>query len=168
MMQSPTQVLSQPADKVQYLKFHVLTDITALLPVAELAAALKIEVAKITAIPHLSPWIIGVYNWHGEVLWIVDMGHLLGAKPLYQQEILPTYYNTLLLEQSSPAVSEQRRLGLVVHQIEGLELLSRDTIQSLSAVSEALVPFLQGYWLGAAAEMLLLLDGSAIFDYMPT
>ena len=168
MMQSPTQVLSQPADTVQYLKFHVLTDITALLPVAELAAVLKIEVAKITTIPHLSPWIIGVYNWHGEVLWVVDMGHLLGGKPLYQQEILPTHYNTLLLEQPSPAASEHRHLGLIVHQVEGIELLSRDTIQSPSAVSEALVPFLQGYWLGTAAEMLLLLDGPAIFDYMST
>ena len=168
MMQSPTQVLSQPADAAQYLKFHVLTDIIALLPVDELAAVLKIEVAKITAIPHLSPWIIGVYNWHGEVLWIVDMGHLLGAKPLYQQKILPAHYNTLLLEHLSPGVSEQCRLGLVVHQVEGIELLSRDNLQSPSAISEALIPFLQGYWLGATAEMLLLLDGAAIFDYMPT
>lgn len=167
-MQSPIQVLSQPSDTVQYLKFSLLPDTTALLPVKQLTAVLKIEATQITAIPHLSPWIMGVYNWHGEVLWIVDMGHLLGGTPVDQQNTLLTHYKILLLEQSPQKLSEQRHLGLAVHHINGTELLSRDTIQSPSIVSESLVPFLQGYWLGNNAEMLLLLDGLAIFEHMPT
>ncbi len=167
-MQSPIQMLSQPSDTAQYLKFSLLADIIALLPVKQLAAVLKIEATQITAIPHLSPWIMGVYNWHGEVLWVVDMGHLLGGEPIYHQNTFHTHYKVLLLEQPSQKSPERRHLGLVVHQIEGIELLSRDEIQSPSNVSELLVPFLQGYWLGTTAEMLLLLDGPAIFDHMPT
>ncbi|MEM8614252.1 MAG: CheW domain-containing protein, partial [Cyanobacteria bacterium P01_H01_bin.105] len=139
-MQLSTQVSSQPSAIAQYLKFDLLTDMTALLPVDQLAAVLKIEAAQITAIPHLPSWIMGVYNWRGEILWITDLGHLVGGASLHQQPMLPTHYNILLLEQS---FAEQRyHLGLAVHQVEGIELCSLDSIQSPSAISEALVPFL--------------------------
>ncbi len=167
-MRLPTQELSQASAVDQYLQFNLLADMTALLPITQLAAVLKIEAGQITAIPHLPAWVMGVYNWRGEVLWIVDIGHLLGGIPWYQQTTLPTHYQTLLLEQSLLETSEQQHLGLVVPQVEGIESLSLDTIQSPSAISESLVPFLRGYWLGATGEILMLLDGPAIFDHMPT
>ncbi|EKV01370.1 chemotaxis signal transduction protein [Leptolyngbya sp. PCC 7375] len=166
-MQLSTQTLSQASAVDQYLKFSLLNDVTALLPISQLAAALKIEVSQITAIPHLPPWIMGVYNWRGEILWLVDIGHLLGGNPLHQQPTLTTHYNTLLLEKSSIETPERYHLGLVVHQIKGIELFSLDTIQSPSVISETLVPFLRGYWLGEAGEMLILLEGLSIFDHMP-
>ena len=166
-MRLPTQELSQSLVINQYLKFNLLADMTALLPITQLAGVLKIEAAQITAIPHLPTWVMGVYNWRGEVLWLVDIGHLLGGISWYQQTMLPTHYQTLLLEQTLPETSEKQHLGLVVPQVDGIEALSLDTIQSPSAISESLVPFLRGYWLGATDDILMLLDGPAIFDHMP-
>ena len=166
-MQLSTQTTSLSSAKAQYLKFNLLTDMTALLPVEQLAAVLKIEADRITPIPHLPPWIMGVYNWRGEILWIIDIGHLLGGTPLSQKTTLATHYSTLLLEQSSGSTAESPYLGLAVYQVQDIELLSLDRIQSPTVVSEALVPFLRGYWLGATGEMLMLLDTPAIFEHMP-
>lgn len=166
-MQLSTQEPAQSSTVTQFLKFNLLTDITALLPIAQLAAVLNIETTQITAIPHLPPWIMGVCNWRGEVLWIVDTGHLLGARAWQQQTMGLTRYTILLLEQSLPETTERRRLGLLVGQVEGIEWLSLDDIQSPLLISEALVPFLRGYWLTSTGTMLTLLDGPAIFDRMP-
>ncbi|MBT9315439.1 CheW domain-containing protein [Leptothoe spongobia] len=165
-MQLSAQELPQSSAVTQFLKFNLSSDMTALLPVRQLVAVLKIEAAKITAIPHLSPWVMGVYNWRGEVLWIVDTSHLLGVSSWQQQAMLATRYDILLLEKLSVETTERCFLGLWVRQVEGIELLSLDSIQSPAAVSESLVPFLRGYWLNPAGDMLSLLDGPAIFDRM--
>ena len=167
-MQLSKQTLSLSSTQAQYLKFDLLNNMTALLPIDQLAAVLKIEAGRITAIPHLPAWVMGVYNWRGEILWVIDIGHILGGVPLYRQNTSSTQYSTLLLEQSLGETSESSYLGLAVHQVRDIELLSLDTIQSPTVVSEALVPFLRGYWLGIAGEMMMLLDSPAIFNYMPT
>lgn len=166
-MQSSTQELPQSSALTQFLKFNLSSDMTALLPVGQLVAVLKIEAVKITAIPHLPPWVMGVYNWRGEVLWIVDTGHLLGVSSWQHQPRVSTRYEILLLERKSTEATERCLLGLWVKQVEGIELLSLDRIHSPVSVSEMLVPFLRGYWLDSAGDMLTLLDGPAIFDRMP-
>lgn len=167
-MQLSVQKQSQPSAPTQFLKFNLSSDMTGLLPVNQLAAVLKIESSKITAIPHLPGWVMGVYNWRGEVLWIVDIGLLLGGAYWHQQPQLSNQYDILLLEKKSVKTIERCFLGLWVRQVEGIEPLSLDDIQSPTDVSEALVPFLRGYWIDTAGNMLTLLDGPAIFDRMPT
>lgn len=166
-MQLSAAEIPQPSNVTQFLKFNLSADLTALLSISQLAAVLKVETAAITAMPHLPPWVMGVYNWRGEILWIVDTGHLLGEGAWYQQPILSTKHDVLLLESLSTETVDKCRLGLWVRQVEGIESLSLDVIQSPTTVSEKLVPFLRGYWLSANDEMLALLDGSAIFDRMP-
>ena len=167
-MQLSPQDLPQASTMTQFLKFNVSPDMTALLPVDQLVAVLKIEASKITAMPHLPPWVMGIYNWRGEVLWMVDTAKLLGVSPWQQQPMLTARYDVLLLEkQLSEETAERCCLGLWVRQVEGIELLSLDVIQSPTVASEALVPFLRGYWLNSAGEMLTLLDSPAIFDRMP-
>ena len=167
-MQLSVKQQPQPSALRQFLKFNLSSDMTALLPVDQLAAVLKIEASKITAIPHLPSWVMGVYNWRGEVLWVLDTGHLLGEAYLQQQPKLTNQYDILLLEKKSVKTIERCFLGLWVRQVEGIELLALDNIQSPTDVSESLVPFLRGYWIDAAGDMLTLLDGPAIFDRMPT
>ncbi|MEM7793285.1 MAG: CheW domain-containing protein [Cyanobacteria bacterium P01_C01_bin.118] len=167
-MQLFVQKQSQPSAPTQFLKFNLSPDMTGLLPVDQLAAVLKIESSKVTAIPHLPSWVMGVYNWRGEVLWILDIGLLLGGASWHQQPQLSSQRDILLLEKKSVTTIERCFLGLWVRQVEGIELLSLDDIQSPTDVSETIVPFLRGYWIDTTGNMLTLLDGPAIFDRMPT
>ena len=158
---------SQPSTVQQFLRFKLQSDTIALLPVSQLVAVLTIDGTQITAIPHLPSWVMGVYNWRGEVLWIVDMDHLIGNIPYHQYTLQAARYNILLLEHTLTVTGEQRRLGLMVQQVDGMEVLPLDDIQSIPNVSEEMVPFLKGYWLDAAGHMLTLFDGLAILDRMP-
>src|ERR671932_1970684 len=80
----PTDKASSKASK-QFLRFHLMPHTTALLPMEQLTEVLTIPNGQIVPIFHMPAWVMGVYNWRGEILWMVDLGHLLGLSPWYQQ-----------------------------------------------------------------------------------
>lgn len=159
----------------QFLKFHLLPDMRTVLPVEKLTEILKVTLSQITPIPHLPPWVMGVHNWRGDVLWLIDLGDLLGLSPWYQQEQPPSIGSFVVLdacrqEQTSDDSFEQLPLGLLVDQIDDIEWLNTDHLQSPvnAMITDRLAPFIGGYWLNQRGDMLTLLDGDAILDRMPT
>ena len=151
----------------QFLRCRLIPDALVMLPVSQLTEVLKIPVGQITPIPHLPAWVMGVYNWRGEILWMVDLGHLLGLTPWAQQTGSASSYTAAILSVTDE--SERRTLGLVVTQVQDIELCDPGEIQSPppSAITPELAPFLQGYWLKPNGEMLACLNGSAILAAMP-
>jgi positive phototaxis protein PixI len=156
----------------QFLRLHLVPDTTAILPVSQIAEVLKIPRDRIIAIPHMPPCVIGAYNWRGEILWIVDLGDLLGLTPWYQQEMTEAAYTAIVLtdridkSRSSQDRQAAKVLGLVVKRVEDIEWCNQDLIQSPhpSAITSQLAPFLRGYWIKADGEMLVVLEGQAIID----
>lgn len=156
----------------QFLRCYLAPDALVMLPVAQLTEVLKIPIGQITPIPHLPAWVMGVYNWRGEVLWMVDIGHLLGFHPWHQQSVSTSSYTVAILhaETSLRNGGENRQmLGLVVTQVQDIEWCDPEQIQSPppSAITPELAPFLRGYWLKSSGEMLACLDGTAILAAMP-
>lgn len=169
----PPVVLGQ-----QFLRFHLLPETTALLPLHQMTEVLTIPVHQIVPIPHMPAWIMGVYNWRGEILWIVDLGHLLGLSPLYQQTLNRSTYTAIVIHSAQQVGGKQRvssqitgrkMLGLVVAQVEDMEWCAPNVIQSplQSDVTPELVPFLRGYWMKSNGEMPIVLDGGSILAGMP-
>ncbi|MDA0267027.1 MAG: chemotaxis protein CheW [Cyanobacteria bacterium] len=158
----------------QFLQFHLLPNMTALLPVEQLTEILKVPLAQITPIPHVAPWIMGVHNWRGDVLWLVDLGDLLGLSPWHQQEQPPSTGSFIVLnacrQQQSGDLIEQLPLGLLVDRIDDIQWLNTDSLQSPinSMITDQLAPFICGYWLDRGGDMMTLLDGDAILDRMPS
>lgn len=74
---------SLPASRTseQFLRFHLLPDTTVLLPIQQLTEVLTIPRSQIVPIFQMPTWVMGAYNWRGEVLWIVDLGYLVGLTP---------------------------------------------------------------------------------------
>jgi positive phototaxis protein PixI len=157
----------------QFLRFHLMPNTTALLPIEQLTEVLTIPRDQIVPIFHMPPWVMGVYNWRGEILWMVDLGHLLGLSPWHQQPISTNTYTAVVLQAHSKQATstnvQSQMLGLAVTRVEDIEWCNPDLIQSppSSTVTAELVPFLRGYWLKSNGEMLLLLDGQAIMAAMP-
>lgn len=158
----------------QFLRFHLLPDMTALIPMEQLTEILKVPLSQITPISHLPAWVMGVYNWRGEILWLIDLGNLVGLTPWHHQETLSSTAPVIIMEACLNAEgnegSEYLPLGLLVNRVEDIEWLNPDRLQSppTSVVTDALAPFLCGYWLDAQGEMLSLLDGNAILDRLQT
>ena len=160
----------------QFLRFHLMPDTTALLPVHQMTEVVTMAINEVVPIPHLPAWVMGVYNWRGEILWLVDLGHLIGLPPIHQQATGRSTYTAIVIhptQQGRQKAGSQKTsgklLGLLVNRVEDMESCNPDLIQSppMSAVSPDLVPFLRGYWLKPDGEILVVLDGDSIITRMP-
>ena len=146
---------------------------TALLPMEQLTEVLTIPNGQIVPIFHMPAWVMGVYNWRGEILWMVDLGHLVGLTPWHQQASSTSVYKAIVLQahsnQAAPNNVKSEWLGVVVNRVEDIEWCNPDWIQSppASTVTPELAPFLRGYWLKPSGEMLVVIDGQAIIGAMP-
>jgi positive phototaxis protein PixI len=159
----------------KFLKFYLEPDTHAVLPVEQIAEVLKISLGKIVPIPQMPSWVMGAYNWRGNILWTIDLGLLIGLNSWYRQGINTANYTAIVLScdnatNSSGQGSQLLHLGLVVTGVEDIEWCNTDLIQSPpnSAVTSALAPLLRGYWLDRHNEMILVLDGKAIMAAMPS
>jgi positive phototaxis protein PixI len=156
----------------QFLRLS-LSNMEVLLPVRQLTEVLNISLGQIIPIPHMPAWVMGVYNWRGEILWMVDLGHLCGLTPWYQQATYGSAHAAVVLQirqyetPSSPA--KNKTIGLVVRHIGEIEQCNPSTIQALppSSAPRELAPLLRGYWWQPEGDMLAVLDGEAIIRAMP-
>lgn len=160
----------------QFLRFHLPPDTAAMLPVQQITEVLTIPIASVVPIPQMPGWVMGVYNWRGEILWMVDLGQLIGLTPLHQQVTSRSNYTTIVIHSAGQTSDKQttsktarKALGLIVSNIEDMEWCNPDEIQSppLPAITPELVPFLRGYWLKSNGEILVALDGNSIIAGMP-
>lgn len=160
----------------QFLRFHLMPDTTALLPVHQMTEVLTMAINEVVPIPHLPAWVMGVYNWRGEILWLVDLGHLIGLPPIHQQATGRSTYTAIVVhpaqqgrQQAGSQKTSGKLLGLLVNRVEDMESCNPDLIQSppMSAVSPDLIPFLRGYWLKPDGEIIVVLDGDSIIARMP-
>lgn len=158
----------------QFMRFHLLPDTTAMLPVQQMTEVLTIPIASVVPIPQMPAWAMGVYNWRGEILWMVDLGQLIGLTPLHQQATSRSNYTAIVIhsghsDKQTGSQTGRKTLGLLVNRLEDMEWCNPDEIQSppLPAVTPELVPFLRGYWLKSNGEILVALDGNSIIAGMP-
>lgn len=162
----------------QFLRFHLMPDTTALLPVHQITEAIAMPISSIVPIPNMPAWVMGVYNWRGEILWMVDLGHLVGLTPLYQQANSRSTYTAIVVHDAQQVPGKKRAnsqnpggkiLGLLVNRVEDMEWCNPDLIQlpPQPALNPELVPFLRGYWLKSNGEIIVVLDGNSIIAGMP-
>ncbi|MEM7771533.1 MAG: chemotaxis protein CheW [Cyanobacteria bacterium P01_A01_bin.37] len=161
-----------PSDDQQFLRLKLFSNITALLPMQQLGEVLTIPVGQVVPIPNMPAWVMGIYNWRGDILWIADLSHFLGLMSWNHQANTGVNYTVVVLNvhamSASSSSSDNQMIGLVVNETEDTEQCNPDEIQSsiASSVNPALARFLQGYWLNPNGEMLAVLDGNAMLDGM--
>jgi positive phototaxis protein PixI len=122
----------------QFLRLHLVPNTPVLLPLRQLVEVLSMPSLQIVPIPHMPAWVIGAYNWRGDILWMVDLGHLCGLTPWYAQATSRSTQSAVILrisDQRSPdhpathsdnhlsRVTQTRSqvLGLVVDRIGDVE-----------------------------------------------
>ncbi|UBF24705.1 chemotaxis protein CheW [Kovacikia minuta CCNUW1] len=169
-MQNPASV-PPSTNKEQFLRLHLAPDTNALLPLIQMAEVLTIPMGEIVPMPHMPAWVMGVYNWRGEILWIVDLGHLCGLTPWYEQATNISAHKVVVLrvQDTNTTHPKSQLLGLVVDQVEDIEWCDVEMIQALplSNVAPELARLLHGYWWKSNDDMLAVLNGAAILRAMP-
>ncbi len=169
---SPKQLASKTREE-QFLRFCLHSDTKVMLPIRQITEVLKIQFGQIVPIPHLPAWVIGVYNWRGDILWMVNLGHLIGLESEYQQESNLSNHPVIVLSSNKEKTkidSENNiHLGLLIDSVEDIEMCDVEAIQSASNsnITRQIQPFLQGYWLRLEGDIVLVLNGEAIITAMP-
>jgi len=167
-----------------YLQMVLDRSLPVMLPAPQLVEILTVAIGQIVPIFHLPPWVAGVYNWRGEVLWIVDLNHLLGLTPWYEQANYSSKHTVVVLRETSSS-KEKAIVGLVVNRVEEvvecsaaqLHLLSgskhesdfSDSLGSSLDFSSESLPvhfhqFFIGYWQNEIAPCHWLLNIAAILQ----
>ncbi|MCG9884364.1 MAG: chemotaxis protein CheW [Cyanobacteria bacterium] len=119
---------------------------------------LRVHGPDILPVPHMPESVLGVYNWRGDMLWMVDLNHLVGFPPIAPD----LHSDTVRTAVAIVLECDRQHLGLVVPQIDDIEWHEAPNLQSPSAglFPDRLLPFVSGY-LTEASSMVLSAEAIA-------
>lgn len=136
-----------------YLKFQFGQQISAVLSMSQAQEVFVLPIGRLTAMPNMPPYVMGLLNRRSKVLWVVDLATMLGLPETLTNV---QHYNSVIINSGSLS------LLLIVQSVEGVVRLTPQSIQPpLGQVSSGLVPYLRGCVL-LEKEILLVLDAEAI------
>jgi positive phototaxis protein PixI len=144
----------------RFLRFQLGGEDIALLATEGVLQVVQIKMEDILPVPQMPACVMGVYNWRGELLWLVDFQHLVGLQPLLSESASLTNCMTLVVKLNN------KLMGLVVDKVEDIEERDRNQMQPLAAglFSSELVEFLQGYFVTKNQKMLMVFEGEALVN----
>ena len=148
----------------QFLRFQPQSGLMALMEIDLVTELVNIPIDRVVPMPHLPAAVMGIYNWRGEILWIVNLATLIGAsRPGGRSRSIQS--TIILASGVTPEDRLQTTVGLVVDQIDEIEWFDLDSIHS--PVPDHIYPefskWANGLWVSATGENFLKLDGQRIF-----
>ncbi len=146
----------------QFISIEVTKTLEVILSTRDLDEVMTLDYRKILQIPGMPTVVAGVFQWQGEILWLVDISYLMGFEPLLSSG----YY-----EQKFRVVKVKFRdsyLGILVQKVGNLidiesQEISAGKTQKTNSVVEK---FSQGTWTNSAGEKKMILDIEAIIEYI--
>jgi positive phototaxis protein PixI len=142
-----------PETRQRLLRFPLSQQDSALLPLEQIAEILRLNVAEILPVPEMPSCVLGICNWRGEMLWLVDLNHLVGCPPVsWPSGASPVAMVVQVNNQS---------VGLVVQQVNDIELHDLQQLQpaAIGLFPPRLLPFILGALPGDNGTVL---DATAI------
>ncbi|MER3435966.1 MAG: chemotaxis protein [Leptolyngbya sp. ERB_1_1] len=138
LLSSPAEI--EPLQK--FLRFRLDPTQSMLLAVEEIAAVQTILISDILPVPQMSACVLGMSNWRGESLWLVDLSQQLGFMSIVQQSQRPTNLSAIVVQ------SDRNALGLVVPGIDEIEEHNPDALRhpSPDLFPQSISLFIKGYF----------------------
>lgn len=149
------QELENPEGEL-HLRFYLPSGNEFALPAMDIREVISQSPEGITAIPNVSPLLLGTINLRGRVIWVADLGQFLGD----QVPINPDKSEIPVI-----AVEDQDTiLGLAVERIVEMEWLDEKKLKMSTNIADGMAPFLKGEWIfdEKGEQVLRLLDQEAI------
>ncbi len=134
----------------RFLRLQLCPEKTALLAVDEIVAIATATITDILPVPHMPSCVLGLYNWRGEMLWLVDLGQQVGFSGILQ--FGSSTFMAVIVEVNG------QTLGLCVPQVHDIESYDPHLIHaaSLEMFSAQFLPFVKGYLTGDRTIVLNL------------
>jgi positive phototaxis protein PixI len=180
-----SSLVVEPAAQTQqqFLRFSIQPGLMALIEIDRVMELVNIPISRVVPMPHLPPAVRGVYNWRGDILWIVDLAVLLGGGREVSRKYRSLQPIVILSSMaavdrpdrnapqmpSAPAMLDYQAdtaIGVIVEEIVEIEWCDLELISSnLPAnLDPELAKWMRGIWESPTGENFLVLDAAAILD----
>ncbi len=173
-----SSLVVEPAARTQqqFLRFSIQPGLMALIEIERTIELVNIPISRVVPMPHLPPAVRGVYNWRGDILWVVDLAVLVGggkevSRKYRSLQPIVILSSTPVAEQtrSTPATIDYQAdtaIGVIVEEIVEIEWCDLDLISSSlpSNLDPELAKWMRGVWESPTGENFLVLDAAAILD----
>jgi|UPI0003783D66 chemotaxis signal transduction protein len=151
----------QSEDQQRFLKFPLHhAKANGLVPLADLRGVIQVVLSEILPVPQVAEFLLGIWNWRQEAVWILDLGCLLGATHWYRQESVRNSGMAILVPVKNHMV------GLLVEQVSTIETYNPE---QLLPISPSMLPeqwrsFWLGYFLDSQGNALMLLNTNTVIQ----
>ena len=131
-----------------YLRFQLTNDISGLIDLKYVRESLNVDSDRLTAVPNLPEYVVGLMSSRNQVFLAVDLAHLVGLPP---QTVNLRQYQTIIVQVSES--KEKKIFGLTVKNIQGISRrLPEQFNNNLENVPDLLRPFVTGSTLLQTSE----------------
>jgi positive phototaxis protein PixI len=162
--QSPS--LSNSATTVtqqQYIGLNLPPDLQVMLPNVNVTEVITLSSDQIVSLPETAPCLMGITNWRGEVLWLVDVSIVMGKEPLYRR----SHSTSRSTFEGIVVQHQQYTVGLVVDKVTQMRQLTTAEIRPIESERRVpTIPGLQGVWISPQGERHWLLETNATVQYI--
>lgn len=123
----------------KFLRFALGSEDRGMVSLEQIVEVISFTCADILPVPEMPNCVLGIYNWRGKMLWLIDLNHLVDYPPL-----LPLDRHTPLM--AMVIEIKGHSIGLVVESVKDIELHDVQQLQPATAdVPSRLLPFVSGY-----------------------
>ncbi len=147
----------------QYIGLNLPPDLQVMLPNINVTEVITLSSEQIVSLPETAPCLMGITNWRGEVLWLVDVGIVMGKEPLYRRS-----HNTSRSTFEGIVVQHQHyTVGLVVDKVTQMRQFTSAEIRPIELERRVPpIPGLQGVWISPEGVRHWLLETNATVQYI--
>ncbi len=144
----------------KFLSFNLGVKDRAVIALKCVKEVFQLSLSEICSVPEMPSYVLGIYNWRGEMLWLVELEKLLAYTPLLQEVNVFSKMMVIVLQ------SHGKYLGILVRQPMDIDLLDTQQIKSpeRQLFSPEILSFLQGYFINSFEEIIIALDATAIIQ----
>src|SRR5919202_989161 len=137
-----------PETGERLLRFPLGLQDSALLPLEQITEILRVNVAEILPVPEMASCVLGICNWRGEMLWLIDLNHLVGSPLVSWAAVASPVAIVVQINHQS--------VGLVVQQVNDIELHELQQLQpaAIGLFPPRLLPFILGALPGDCGTVL--------------
>lgn len=148
---------SAPDLRQKFLRFQLCPQNAALLAVEHIAAVVPTSISDILPVPQMPECVLGLYNWRGEMLWLVDLSCQLGFPSFFTTNATLSTLMTIVVQVGGQS------LGFVVRQVHDIERYEPQQIQApiSELLPSQLLPFVQGT---LDSDQTIVLNASALLQ----
>jgi len=153
---------SSLSSSIQFISIEVTNTLPLILSTRELDEVITLDHKIILQIPGMPTVVAGVFQWDGEIIWLVDLAFLMGFNPLLSTGYYQQKFRALKVK------FRDSYLALLVQKVGNLINIENQniTVAKPANINALVKRFIKGTCQNSAGAKMMILDIEAIVKYL--